>query len=215
MNVGGVIVGTIAAVFGAVVWAAIFYYGNMEIGYLAWGIGLLVGLGVSAGSRSGGIGAAAIAIILTVLSILSGKYAAVHLAIDNIINKTVAEIQFDDNSIMMDLAEKAVVDAEAAGETLEFRNGTNTDDAARLEDYPETILKQVIEEFASMTEQEKQKSKDSLEKSFHTNIAEAKTMLIQEGFMASFSPFGILFFILGIFTAGKVALSDVVDLIDE
>ena len=37
MNLGG----TIAAILGAIVWAAITYYGKVEIRYLAWGIGPL------------------------------------------------------------------------------------------------------------------------------------------------------------------------------
>jgi len=206
MNVGGIVCGVIAAVIGAVVWAAVAFYANVEIGYLAWGIGLLVGLGVSLGSRTGGVGAALVAVVLTALSILGGKYVGVRMAVERGFQEAMEEFQVDDDFIVMGFAANAVADAEAAGKRFKFRNGANSETASSLEDYPQEIVEQAKAEFGSLTEQEQREAIEVAD----NYMQEALAGGVNEGFMASFSPFDLLFFGLGIFTAAKVALSDVI-----
>jgi hypothetical protein len=67
--------GLIAAVIGGVVWGAIAIWTGYEIGYVAWGVGLLCGLGVvmlSQGKR--GMPLQVIAVAASVLGIVIGKY---------------------------------------------------------------------------------------------------------------------------------------------
>ncbi len=66
MNMIGAIVGGLFGGFvGAAVWTAVTYYSRWELGWIAWGIGALVGLGVHMGSRRrGGIGLGATAVLL-------------------------------------------------------------------------------------------------------------------------------------------------------
>jgi len=67
-----VLFGLAVGVLGAVAWAAIAYFGDLEIGWLAWGIGAGVGAAVRAGHGHGlGLGIAAAAI--TLCSILGGR----------------------------------------------------------------------------------------------------------------------------------------------
>lgn len=82
-NLGGgilaaVISGSIAGAFGAAVWGAIAYFTHREVGYVAWGIGGLVGISVQAASGDldeflSGVIASAVSIG----SILAGKFIAV------------------------------------------------------------------------------------------------------------------------------------------
>ena len=116
MNIGGIIGGTIAAIIGAVIWGAIAFYGKVEIGYLAIGIGLLVGFGVSAGSRSGGVGAAAIAVILTVLSLVGGKYAAVQMAVMDV-HSQIPAFEMTDEDLKTRTANEAIPRSIGCGET--------------------------------------------------------------------------------------------------
>jgi hypothetical protein len=64
---------------GALVWAAIAYYAQMEIGYVAWGVGALVGFASAfgGGGTTNGVLCAAIAL----LSIFAGKMLAVRAAV--------------------------------------------------------------------------------------------------------------------------------------
>ena len=74
---GAIIGGLVAGIVGAVIWAAITILAQVEVGYVAWGIGALVGFGTSLGSRGGGVAPALIAVLITVASIAGGKYAAI------------------------------------------------------------------------------------------------------------------------------------------
>jgi len=73
--------GVIAALVGALAWAALAYFSGYEVGYLAWGIGLAVGFAIA---RLGGHGTAtgATAAVLTVLAIFSGKLLATQVLVE-------------------------------------------------------------------------------------------------------------------------------------
>ena len=206
MNIGGIIGGTIAAVIGAAVWAAIAYYGEVEIGYLAWGIGLLVGLGVSAGSRSGGVGAAVVAVLLTVASLLGGKYAAVHF----LLQKN-SQMVFGDEDFKVILAEGHLAEARAAGKPIKFRNGKTEETYESLSDLPPEIVAATNEQFNSMTEEDRTTRKAEIEALLSQIIGDGNAQRTQDVFWASFGPIDIVFFLLGIVTAGRVAMTDVID----
>lgn len=81
-----VVSGGIAALIGAAIWAAIGYFTEREIGWIAWGVGGLVGFAVAAGSQgfagpTTGIGAA----VMSAFSILLGKFLIVRLVVANIL----------------------------------------------------------------------------------------------------------------------------------
>jgi hypothetical protein len=67
--------GLIAAVMGGAIWGGIAIWTGYEIGYVAWGVGLLCGMGVvmmSQGQR--GMTLQVIAVVASVLGIVIGKY---------------------------------------------------------------------------------------------------------------------------------------------
>lgn len=67
--------GLIAAVVGGVVWGGIVNISGYEIGYMAWGIGLLCGLSVSFFTKGKkGNPLQIIAVLSSILGILIGKY---------------------------------------------------------------------------------------------------------------------------------------------
>src|SRR5262249_48353610 len=54
---GAIVIGTIicavGAVVGATIWVIVAYYLHSEVGYIAWGTGVLAGLGMKLGARVG------------------------------------------------------------------------------------------------------------------------------------------------------------------
>jgi hypothetical protein len=67
--------GLVAAVGGGVVWGLIVRWSGYEVGFVAWGIGFLVGTAVVLGARgSRGLPYQAVAVVLALLGILIGKY---------------------------------------------------------------------------------------------------------------------------------------------
>lgn len=65
---------------GALAWGLVAFYANLEVGYLAWGIGALAGfVAVKFGGRGAGIGVLAGAV--TLLSMFGGKLLSVRLEV--------------------------------------------------------------------------------------------------------------------------------------
>ncbi len=72
-----VIGGMLAAVIGGLIWAAIAITTGYEIGYVAWGIGGLAGIGVVLFAKGKkGVPVQIVAVLASVLGIVIGKYGA-------------------------------------------------------------------------------------------------------------------------------------------
>lgn len=72
-----VIGGTLAAVIGGLIWAAIVITTGYEIGYVAWGIGVLAGIGVVLFAKGKkGVHLQIVAVLASVLGMVIGKYGA-------------------------------------------------------------------------------------------------------------------------------------------
>lgn len=70
--------GAVGGLAGAAIWAAIAYATEHEIGWIAWGVGLLVGLGVRfAAGESDGFGPGLTAVGMSFVSIWAGKAGAI------------------------------------------------------------------------------------------------------------------------------------------
>lgn len=80
--VGAVIVAAIAAIVGAVAWAAVVAVSNYELGILAWAIGGLVGFAVARVGRCSGMPAQIIAGLAAFCGIALGKYFAFSYFLD-------------------------------------------------------------------------------------------------------------------------------------
>ena len=66
--------GLVAAVVGGVVWGLIVKWTDYEVGFVAWGIGFLVGLAVVTAARTRGLVLQVVAVLCVLLGILIGKY---------------------------------------------------------------------------------------------------------------------------------------------
>ena len=65
--------GLVAALLGGVIWAAIGIYGNLEVGWVAWGIGVLVGGAMMQATPARGRTLAVVAASLALVGLVSGK----------------------------------------------------------------------------------------------------------------------------------------------
>src|SRR6266545_6973005 len=71
-----------AGLFAALVWAGFSYATGRELGWIAWGVGLLVGLAVRlASDAEGGWVPGILAVAIAVLSIVCGKYLTVRFIV--------------------------------------------------------------------------------------------------------------------------------------
>jgi hypothetical protein len=69
--------GLVAAIVGAVVWGLIVRWTDYEVGFVAWGIGFIVGTAVVLGAQGArGVPLQIIAVVLAAVGVVLGKYLA-------------------------------------------------------------------------------------------------------------------------------------------
>jgi hypothetical protein len=219
MAVGGAIAGLV----GAAIWAAIGYFTGLEIGWIAWGIGMLVGAGVRVvgsqeiayfdktqkrmvRSRVGAEGplAGAVAAVLAVVSVLAGKYALVHL----FLSAPAASLEeyLEDDAMISSMADQVVIEYESQGRTVSWPAGVNPEEAYERSDYPQDVWTEAEGRWNALPEEEKA----SLKKAQAELIGVAlDNMEGAQGavFLSSFGVFDLLWFGLAAVTAFKLGAS--------
>ena len=130
--------GVVAGLVGAAIWAAISAAANMEIGWVAWGIGGLVGLAVRITAREWeGFQPGAISVSVAVLAIVAGKYAAVHFTVGKELDNLTMTVTDSDmiESLTIDLCKERT----AQGKRLAWPAGMSLEKAEKPEDYPRDV----------------------------------------------------------------------------
>lgn len=215
--------GALAGLIGAVIWAAIGYFTGLEIGWIAWGIGMLVGIGVRVvgsqeiacfdktqrkmvRSRVGAEGplAGMVAAVLAVVSVLAGKYALVHLF--PAAPAASLEDYLEDDTMISSIADEIVVEHESQGRAVSWPAGVNAEEAYEGADYAPAIWTEAESRWNALPEEER------------ANLKKAHAELIgmalgnMEGaesavFLSSFGVFDLLWFGLAAATAFKLGAS--------
>jgi len=211
------IFGSITGVAGATLWAAIAYFANLEIGWLAWGIGLAVGLacvkGAGYGSRLIGMSA----VVITLLAILLGKYAAIELQVNDefgdpevLIQESIATL--NDETLTSYVADTLIEDLVQKGENVEWPAGVDPEYASTKAEYPPEIWNSAAEQWNALTQEEKQEYRQAIEASIRENFGKNFNVFQDEirnqGFLNSFGLMDLVFFGLAVYTAFSVAKSD-------
>lgn len=77
--------GVVGAGIGAAIWAGIGYATGYEIGWIAWGVGVLAGIGVAAAADGEeGWGPGIVAALCGLVGVLAGKYLAFRLTLGQV-----------------------------------------------------------------------------------------------------------------------------------
>jgi uncharacterized tellurite resistance protein B-like protein len=204
----------IGGAIGAAVWAGVTYFFEYEIGWIAWGVGLLVGYAVAMGNRDrirSPTAAGVVAVVITGLSIVAGKYAAVELLMPS--DAEIVEMftaSFDDEEYVMSyVADEVVADYEAEGRVVEWPGGSAPGTAASQADYPADVWAEAATRWGALTDQQKAEFRAERESATRQNVEEnmpeIRAMMGQGGFVGSFGPMDLIFFGLGMVTAFGVA----------
>jgi len=205
---GGVIAGSI----GALVWAGIAYFTGYEVGWVAWGVGGLVGFGVVLGnsgnrSRAAGI----IAVVITVMALMAAKYTTVQLVLadgSEITEALVSGLQ-EDELVVSYIADDVVVEFMSDDIPVHWPVGVDPSQATTQVEYPADVWSIAQSRWDGMVLTEREEYRSSLEEMVTANLAlaldELRGELAQVGFIGSFGFLDIIFFGLAIATAYKVA----------
>ena len=211
MQTRGITFGVAAGAFGAAAWAAIVYFFALEIGWLAWGVGMLVGVAVLFGnegqkSKKAGIAAALIA----ASSVVVGKYAAVRAFAsdtDAIIAETRQSIGDNDEYTISYIADDIVVEFSEAGRPLNWPGDTLPMEAVAAVNYPADVWAAAEARWDSMGPAGQEEFRAETAATFEETAAMFQDMMVREGFLSSFGGMDLLFFGLAVVTAYQIAAS--------
>ncbi len=152
-----------AAIIGAIGWAALSYFANIELGWLAWGIGALVGFAARWGAKEDrGFSYGAMAAAFAILAIFIGKYAAVALAVERNVAAIVAEDIWANREVTPEdgiaaIAGDVAEEWTAAGRNMNWPAGMNAEEAFAREDYPAEVWTEASQRWENLPEEEKTK----------------------------------------------------------
>lgn len=198
--------GLIGGFLGLAIWVAIGYLTEHEVGYIAWGVGFIVGAAVRMGvdtsnepdGRLLGVFAAATAIG----SILLAKYILFTM-ITSGFDSAEFGAQFVDHASdegrIVSIADEVVEEMTQKGQTLKWAPGMNVETAEKEADYPIEVWKEAKARWDAVSPEEKQRTKDEEVAAFKKIFAQ-----FRPSFKDYFSPYDLLWFGLATMTAFRI-----------
>jgi hypothetical protein len=200
-----VVAGVIGGAAGAAIWAAISYAVHAEIGWIAWGIGFVVGMcvRVAAGEQHEGFLPGATAALIAVLSVVVGKYAAASYAVAAV-NLGGTSVSFSDGDLIVGLADEIIEAREAKGEKVQLPGGKSIDDATAQADYPPAIWREASQKWQSLGPAGQKERRESEQARVRAMVDAVGGQLQQAAFVESFSFYDALWFVLAALSAYKL-----------
>lgn len=147
--IGSVIGGAI----GAGIWAGLAYGANIHIWVVAVLIGVLVGVGAALGARNRvGLFSGAVAVMVTICSILAGDYIAARLVVDDALKKfgMASRLMITDQLMVTDIAVEVAKEREAAGIKDQWPDGMDLESASEPEEFPNAVWAKAQSRFDAM-----------------------------------------------------------------
>lgn len=203
MNVKAVVLGVVGGALGALLWAAIAYYAHMEIGYVAWGVGGLVGFASALGGGGGRTNGVLCAVI-ALLSIFAGKWLAVRAAVGDGLSQAsrnlYAELKKDaadfakiedDKQIRAFMVSHKYTDAKKA-------TAVSDDDLEVFKETRADMLRELAEQEPSFEEWQERDDAQAMLEEMGAQVDVAGLA------MNDLNPIDLIFALLGIATAFKI-----------
>lgn len=204
----GVLYAATAGLIGAVLWGLIAYYADMELGLLAWGIGVGVGLAMMAGAQEkAGMQSGVLALGIAGASILGGKYFMVEMVFSDFAadwDDEIARLKSDDQYAISWVADDVVLEYDEQGKALNYPPGANHEEPQSSADYPADVWREAEKRWLAMSLQEQDDFRASVIEFQKTTYAEFSSEMKTEGFLSTFSFYDVLWFGLGGFSAFKL-----------
>jgi hypothetical protein len=199
-----VIAGSIGGLVGAAIWAGISYALNAEIGWIAWGIGFVVGfcVRVVAGENEEGFAPGVTAAVVAIVAVLGGKYAAYSMQV-NAIRGGQPVLTVDADNVIMTFADEIVHERESRGQSVVFPAGKTVDTANSQADYPSNVWQQAAQKWQALSPAEQEKKLAERREEINQWMSLVGNALIPP-FSETFSLFDALWFFLAAATAFKL-----------
>lgn len=195
----------LGGLLGAALWTAVAFFFNYEIGWIAWGVGVAAGFGAAKfGERLDwvtGVAAAAVA----VLSIGLGKFATVHLVVDDSLAQFTSGAQgIDDELAISYVADEVVMAFREEGRKLDWPNGVEPANPSARGEYPRDVWNEAEAFWTALEPRERTELKGEISSDMQANVAVIRASAIEAGFKDSFGALDVLFVLLAIGSAYKL-----------
>lgn len=200
----GLLGALVGGAIGAAIWAGVSYSTGYEVGWIAWAVGVLAGIGMAVGARDEqGFGTGATAAAVAIAAVMVGKYAAVHYEVKNVI-RTVGPVQVTDEMLQVHLADQLVEEYERGGKPLAWPEGKTVGNAEAEADYPKALWGDMLTRWNAMTPEDREQRRRWMDGQAKKAMASMGNEVTSEGFLASFSLFDALWFLLAVGSAYRI-----------
>ncbi len=202
--------GLIGGAAGVVIWVLVGYLSQYEVGWIAWGVGFLVGVGVRYGAYLGGqdegLAQGLLASVMAIGSIVVAKYMLFSILVGGAdaegLREIVGEIRYDDEAMIASIADDVAQEMMDSGRTVNWPAGMTYEEAIRKADYPAELWRQAETRWNQLGAEEQQERKRQ-RILFAAALSEAAS---EPDFGEFFSPWDLLWFALATITAYKIGV---------
>jgi hypothetical protein len=189
-----VVAGLVAAVVGGAVWALIVLVTGYEVGYVAWGVGLLVGFAMARATGMRSKGLAMTAAGLAVVGLLVGKYLILEVSLGS---GLAAEVQ-NDPQLMMQAAVFRLEETSSLPKSVQQELNALTEE----DTLPDALWGEMMAAAMLHLESLNDAEREALAVDFTTAIMGGLTT--GDRWSASFSGFDLLWIFLAVSTAWRM-----------
>jgi hypothetical protein len=203
--IGGLVGGGI----GAAIWVAVGYTTNYEVGWIAWGIGFLTGLGVRLAAHQAdqeeSAGQGIFAAALAVLCILGAKYAVFDLVVGSQMREAeslISQNEITDEDLIRHRVDATTKEMTDRGERVNWPPGIDYESATEKEHYPVELWQKAEAEWNQLPLEERETLKKEEQEAMNQFLA----ALPRPSFADTFSPWDLLWFGLALFTAFRIGV---------
>ncbi len=202
--------GLLGGAAGVILWVLVGYFAHLEVGWIAWVVGFLTGVGVRyaayLNNEDASFAKGALACIMAVGAIFLAKFLVFSLLTSGrgsepVVHRAMPK-RFDDEEMVAAMAGDLADEATERGEKIAWPPGASLDTAAQKSDFPPNIWKNAQDRWNRMGPKERQEA---------TRVRMLLAMAVAEqsrrpDFGEFFTPWDLLWFGLAIVTAYKVGV---------
>jgi hypothetical protein len=197
----------IGTAIGGAVWVAIGYFTHYEVGYVAWAVGGLSGMGVAfmVSENQRDIMTGTLAVAMAVCGILASKYLVVSLLVDQAWGGAIGDEVYTPEMHTSDLAATVVDEWTAAGKQINWP----AEDAADPDDpgFPPDVMQEARKRYDALTPEQRTEYAAQRREEIAKVMGGMGNQLKDAAFKDSFSPIDLVFFALAAITAFKIGSS--------
>ncbi|MBN2561385.1 MAG: hypothetical protein JXQ75_10695 [Phycisphaerae bacterium] len=210
----GSVLSLVGALIGGAVWFAVVWYLNAEVGYIAWGVGVLAGAGMLVGSRSPSAKAGVVAAGMSAVGIVAAKAAIFFLVIVVVLSGDTDDIDLQRQFVASRMSDEILTERGIDPESLNDEEwGTAADSAwdeaerrvTRMSDQEVRAKWQEYRDQDAAMAAAEGDSPAGKEPGEEVGFTETATALLPVFFSTQFGVFDILWFLLALGSAFKIA----------